>query len=258
MYRVLIVDDEAAEREGLRSLLEKYGYPFEITLMANGETALEALRGQTFDLLISDIVMPHMDGLALCSEALNINPALVTLISSAYSDFKYTQAAIRIGVDDYLLKPIVVDSFRQTIDRAVELIRKRTLSDAGTFVNPLDENSNHLIQEVKRLIQEHYSEPIGLEWVAQHMYLSPGYLSSLFKRKTNRTVMQYITLCRMRRACYLLTKTNIKILQIGQEVGYPNPSYFGFLFRKTFNITPNQLREGVASDVMEKIQSILE
>lgn len=258
MYRALIVDDERIEREGIRSLLLKNEYPLETVLHENGEAALEALRASHFDLLISDIVMPRMDGLTLCREALALQPHLVTMISSAYGDFKYTQAAIRIGVDDYLLKPIVVDSFRETIDRALRLIQQRAHSDAAPANNAMDAKADPLVRDVQSLIQQHYAEAIGLEWVAQQMYLSPGYLSGVFKRRTNQTITQYITLCRMRRACHLLTQTNIRVAQIGQEVGYPNSSYFGFLFRRIFGVTPNQLREGVSSDVMEKIRSILE
>ena len=258
MYRVLIVDDERIEREGLRSLLLKFGYPLEIVLKENGETALEALRASRFDLLISDIVMPQMDGLTLCHEALALQPHLVTMISSAYGDFKYTQAAIRIGVDDYLLKPVVIDSFRETIDRVLSLIQQRAQEGDTPSDNAMDVNSDPLIRDVQSLIQQHYREAIGLEWVAQQMYLSPGYLSGVFKRRTNQTITQYITLCRMRRACHLLTQTNIRVAQIGQEVGYPNSSYFGFLFRRIFGVTPNQLREGVSPDVMEKVRSILE
>ncbi len=89
------------------------------------------------------------------------------------------------------------------------------------------------------------------------MYLSPSYLSSLFKRSTGRTIMQYITLFRMRRACHLLSKTNMKIVQICREAGYTNPSYFCFLFKKYFGITPNQYREGENADVMAKIHKML-
>lgn len=258
MYHALIVDDERAEREGLDALIRKLGYPLETTLQGNGVEALAAMQKKRFDMLISDIVMPQMDGLALCTQARAKCPGLVTIISSAYDDFKYTQSAIRIGVDDYILKPIVVESFKSTIDHALNLIRARLNGQVEFPLRAADENGNHLIQDIKSLIQNHYNEDIGLEWVAQRMYLSPGYLSSLFKEKTNRTVMQYITLCRMRRACYLLTRTNIKVLSIGREVGYPNPSYFGFLFKKTFNVTPNQLREGVSADVMAQIQATLE
>lgn len=258
MFQVLIVDDESAEREGLFSLLNKYQYPFEITLRDNGQSAMDVLRERRFDLLISDIVMPQMDGLTLCTQALALYPQITTVISSAYSDFKYTQAAIRIGVDDYILKPIVVESFQGTMERCIQLMRKRSQSDDRSSLNAMEENTDHVIQEIKHLIQAHFAEDIGLEWVAQRMYLSPGYLSTVFKRKTDRTITQYVTLCRMRRACYLLRHTNIKVNQIGQDVGYPNPSYFCYLFRKIFSISPNQFREGVTEDVMAKIESTLE
>ena len=258
LYRALIADDERAELEGLSSLIQKAGLPFCVTLCGDGAKAYAALQEEHFDLLISDIVMPQMDGLTLCTHARELNNKIVTVISSAYSDFKYTQAAIRIGVDDYLLKPIVVDSFYQTMARMLDLIRLRSDGESAAAGNPLEDNANQLIPAVKALIQEHYGEDISLEWIASKMYLSPSYLSSLFKRRTGRTIMQYITLFRMRRACHLLRKTNMKIVQVCHEAGYTNPSYFCFLFKKYFGITPNQYREGESADVLEKIRKLLE
>lgn len=123
VYHALIADDERAELEGLSSLLQKAELPFCVTLCDDGAKAYNTLQQEPFDLLISDIVMPQMDGLTLCTNARALNSKIVTVISSAYGDFKYTQTAIRIGVDDYLLKPIVVDSFYQTMARMLDLIR---------------------------------------------------------------------------------------------------------------------------------------
>lgn len=256
MYHALIADDERAELEGLSSLLQKAELPFCVTLCDDGAKAYNTLQQEPFDLLISDIVMPQMDGLTLCTNARALNSKIVTVISSAYGDFKYTQTAIRIGVDDYLLKPIVVDSFYQTMARMLDLIRARRDGEPAAD-HALESGANQLIPAVKALIQEHYGEDIGLEWIAGKMYLSPSYLSSLFKRSTGRTIMQYITLFRMRRACHLLSKTNMKIVQICREAGYTNPSYFCFLFKKYFGITPNQYREGENADVMAKIHKML-
>lgn len=257
MYRVLIVDDEKAEREGLLSLLTQRDYPFEIVLHEDGLAALEYLRENPCDLLITDIIMPQMDGLSLCTEAQALHPGIVTIISSAYSDFKYTQTAIRIGVNDYLLKPVVIDAFYETIDRTLQLIENRSDKIPSPRIS-IEDSVDPIVAEIKSLIRSSYHQNISLETIAQQVYLSPGYLSSMFKKKTGRSIMQYITLCRMRRAFYLLNHTNMKITQISREVGYQDSSYFCFLFRKYFDVTPNQIRKGVSPDVIERLQARLE
>ena len=95
-----------------------------------------------------------------------------------------------------------------------------------------------------RLIEKHFFEDISVEWIADQIYLSSGYLSTIFKKETGQSVMQYITHCRLKRAEELLLTTNMKIIDISRTVGYDNPSYFGLIFRKNFGMTPLQMRQG--------------
>ena len=78
IYRILIVDDEAIEREGVSFLLRKFSYPFEIFTQNNGKNALEFLQDTPVDILCTDIKMPFMDGLELCQEARKLYPDIFT------------------------------------------------------------------------------------------------------------------------------------------------------------------------------------
>lgn len=107
MIKVLIVDDEYIVRYGLKSTIEweKYGYCV-VAEAKNGETALEAIRRDEPDVVITDVMMPVMDGIELIYEASKINPSIEFVILSGFNDFEYVRSALRLGVSDYLIKPI--------------------------------------------------------------------------------------------------------------------------------------------------------
>ena len=125
MYRVLVVDDEKLEREGIRFLLSMEEGEWEIYEAANGKLALNELRSHKIDLMLTDIKMPHMDGLELSKKAREEYPGLEIIIFSGYGDFSFAQEAIRYGVTDYVLKPVDPDRFHETIQKIQAEITSR-------------------------------------------------------------------------------------------------------------------------------------
>ena len=124
MMKVLIVDDEKLEREGMKYLLSQEKWENEIYEAANGKQAMEVLRTKSVDLLLTDIKMPHMDGLELSRLAKKENESLRIIIFSGHNDFSFAQEAIRYGVSDYILKPVNPDSFHEVIERVYQEIAK--------------------------------------------------------------------------------------------------------------------------------------
>lgn len=111
LYRILLVDDEQIERDGIKRLLAKYQFRFTVTEAANGEEALEILANEPVDILFTDIKMPFMDGLELSRRAREMEPGLKIIIFSAYGEFEYAQKAIQYNIFAYLLKPVEVEEF---------------------------------------------------------------------------------------------------------------------------------------------------
>jgi two-component system response regulator YesN len=107
MYNVLLVDDEALGLEGLLKLVpwEELGLQV-IGAVHSGLEALKIMEKQHADLLVSDIKMPIMNGLALLDEALKLSPNLKSVFISGYQDFEYAQKAIRLKASGYILKPV--------------------------------------------------------------------------------------------------------------------------------------------------------
>ena len=115
MTNVLIVDDEKIEREGLKYLLSREEGERKVFEASNGKQALQIIRTEDIQLILTDIKMPHMDGLELSRRAKEENPALQIVIFSGYSDFSFAQEAIRYGVTEYILKPVNPDDFHKVI-----------------------------------------------------------------------------------------------------------------------------------------------
>lgn len=125
MTNVLIVDDEKIEREGLKYLLSREEGKRTVFEAANGKQALQVLRSEDIQLLLTDIKMPHMTGLELSKKAKEENPNLQIIIFSGFSDFTFAQEAIRYGVTEYILKPVNPDDFHKVLERAESEISKR-------------------------------------------------------------------------------------------------------------------------------------
>lgn len=118
MIKILIVDDEKIERDGLKYLLSDENNISEICEASNGKQALQILHDKDIDLLLTDIKMPHMDGLELVRRAKEENRLLQVIIFSGYNEFSFAQEAIRYGVKDYVLKPVDPENFHNVIHRA--------------------------------------------------------------------------------------------------------------------------------------------
>ena len=120
MYKILIADDEPLICEGLSALLASSGIAIaSITTATSGYEALDYLRMQDFDLLVTDIQMGSMNGIELMHQAKLVKPWVQTIIISAHETFHYAQSAIRLGAKDYLIKPLNPEQFLDSVRNAL-------------------------------------------------------------------------------------------------------------------------------------------
>ncbi len=100
------------------------------------------------------------------------------------------------------------------------------------------------IGDAKAYIQEHYTEPnLSLHMVAEHVYMSPNHFSTIFSNETNRTFIEYLTHMRLKKAEELLRTTEMKLADIAYAIGYNEPQYFSFIFKKHRGISPSIYRK---------------
>jgi putative nucleotidyltransferase with HDIG domain len=116
--KILVVDDEEAIREVVSTLLDAQGY--RCTTCSNGRIGLESFRKDTYDLVLSDIVMPEMDGLKLLVELREADPDVPVIMVTAMHDISIALDAIRTGAYDYILKPFEKDQLYLSVRRALE------------------------------------------------------------------------------------------------------------------------------------------
>lgn len=248
MFNVLIVDDEHIQREGIRNLISQYKFPFHVLEAESGLVAEDILNRNSIDILITDVKMPVMSGLELSKLAKKTQDNLKIVICSGYDEFEYAKSAIKLGVVNYLLKPLVIEEFLDVMEEITQ-VSPYTGESGGDSIESM------VIRQVKDFVKDHFQRDISLTEVANEVYLSPGYLSILFKKETGMNFSKYLTDYRLRRASYLLIHSNMKIHDIAGFVGIDNTSYFCRLFKSNFGFSPLQYREsGITHDPVDKEQ----
>lgn len=147
MYRVLIVEDEDIIRRGLAHIIERLELAIsEILQAANGLLALETARLKEPQIIITDIRMPELDGLAFIEKARALLPDAQFIILSGYSEFEYARKAITLGVGEYLLKPIEKDELRRSLAESVRRLDELSLRRAA-----LEQERVSYLLEITRL-----------------------------------------------------------------------------------------------------------
>lgn len=123
-FQILLVDDDATERSGVRFLIEKLELPLNIFKAPNGKRALEMLNVSPVDILFTDVKMPYMDGLELSAQVYTKYPNIKIIIFSAYGEFEYAKRAMEANAVNYLLKPVDVTEFQQVMESVIDQCRQ--------------------------------------------------------------------------------------------------------------------------------------
>lgn len=249
---IVIVDDEPRTRQGLQRTLESWNNgEFTILTAESGEEVMEIAEERKIHILLSDIRMPEMTGLQLLKNLKEKGISSVVIVISAYSEFEYAQEALRLGVVNYLLKPIGKKKLIEAVDEAVKVMEKQVR--AGMIERVVDKriaDTNNKIDSTKdpirkaiAYIDQHLKEELTLKDIAAHVHLNPSYFSVLFKEQANLNFSEYITRRRIQRAKELVISTNLPINEIAEEVGYKTSKYFIKIFKEIEGITPSIYRK---------------
>ena len=156
MYSVLIVDDEVITCNGLAKIMSNIRPYWKIETAYDGKEGIKKFQENHFDVLITDIKMPFMDGIDLIQQIKAIQPETICIIQSAYSDFEYARNALKMGVTDYILKPIGKKGIKELIDKIEGYIEssiianRKSISDLEKInfmleYKTISENSNIMI-----------------------------------------------------------------------------------------------------------------
>lgn len=249
---ILVVDDEPRTRNGIQKILENWSQgKYSIYTAANGEEAIAIMEKKKIHIMLSDIRMPEITGLQLLNIIKEKNMSPVVIFISAYSEFTYAHEAIRLGVINYLLKPISKKDLIEAVEEAVKILEKQ--ERAGIIEKVVDEkiidaktkidSTRDTIRSAIAYIDQHLKDEITQKDVAAHVHLNPSYLSVLFKEQVNLTFSEYVTRRRIQRAKELVISTNLPIGEIAEEVGYKTAKYFIKTFKEIEGTTPSAYRK---------------
>lgn len=249
MWRTLIVEDEQHARASLRKLMQKAAIPFEIVgEAADGNEGLGLIRELKPDVVISDIVMPVMDGVKLLKAAREEGYECRFVMLTCMSEFEYARQSLEYGASGYLLKlSMDVNGLRQAMEKVShELEQRERLRKVDKWFPDKRQAEPTDHPEMNRIIsyiEEHYAEEITLKGLAELIRMDASYVSDLFKKKTGSTLTSYIQNRRIQAAKMLLTETGRTVSDIGRQVGFENDNYFIKIFKRWCEITPSEYRK---------------
>jgi len=238
---ILLVEDEKWVRTAIRKVIEKIGPFFSVVHEApNGIEALDWLEANEADLILTDIRMPVMDGLALLEAVRERGVRAEVILISGHDDFAYAQQALRLGALDYVLKPVEKEDLGRSFD--AWLRRKEQLASKETERNDIGIQDMSAVEQVVHHIETKRAFHMTSSEAAEMVHLNPSYFSKLFKQTKGMTYTDYVTAMKIKEAVRLLEHTSLRLTEIGERLGFADPAYFSNTFKKIVGSTPSDYR----------------
>lgn len=238
--KILIADDERTIRNGLAGLIRKWFPAWEIVGLAeNGKQAIRMAVQEKPQIILADINMPEMNGLVMIEKIRSVLPETQVIILSGYDQFSYAQQGIRMGVLDYLLKPVDREELFMALRDAAESA-VQTLVDSDQRENEM----KSVAQQAKQIAEASFADPeLNLNGVAERLHVSPSSLTRNMQKELGMSFGETVTGLRIEKACYLLAHTNQKMYEIAENCGYGSQHYFSRVFRKQRGVSPQEYRK---------------
>ena len=255
---VLIVEDNVELLTYIEKKLRKH---YKVLTATNGKMALETVRKKMIDVIVTDISMPQMDGLQMCSELKkNFETSHIPIIVlSAHSSQQSKISSMEHGVDNYIEKPFSMDLLISYINGHLNK-RKDLVNLYKSIVNPspkessLSERDKDFLIQLDEIVIKNISDPdFSNDQLAELLYVSKSTLNRKFKGLLNTSPNEYIRNKRLILAAKLLTEGSLRINEVCYKVGFETPSYFIKCFKNYFGKLPTEYIELMKHNDAESI-----
>lgn len=239
-------------RYGIYVIIENSGVPCHpITECRNGREAVEHLKEEVYDLILTDIRMPFMDGMELAlwiQENLvpEERPLLVAI--SGYAEFEYAKSMLKCQAMDYLLKPVDREELARVLWHAEALFRERwperSVDDTSAGNDcALSSQSRQKMEKAIDYIRRNYGRPVDMAEVSNHISMNYSMFSALFKEYTGENFSSYLRKLRIGKSKRLLAGTDLSINEVSQKAGFEDARRFAKVFKEETGWTPTRFRE---------------
>ena len=245
--KILLVDDDIEICRYIKSELSDW---YRFVICNNGKEALNQLLSGDFDLVVSDVVMPEMDGITLLRNIkgnANISHVPVIMLTSK-SEISDRLEGIKLGADAYLAKPFSLEELHLTIDNLIDNVRRLKGKFSGALkqddkvekveVKGYDEE---LMERIMKVVNENLSDSdFNVEKMCDEVGVSRTQLHRKLKEMTGVPTSEFLRNIRLNEAARLIRERKINITQVSYMVGFANNSHFSTAFKKYFGMSPSE------------------
>lgn len=249
---LLLVEDN---RELLYLMKDIFAEDYWVLVAENGREAWESIRKNGVDIVVSDIMMPEMDGMELCRHIKNdiATSHIIVVLLTAQISMENEIASYELGADDYVSKPFEPNVLKVHLKN---LLKKRKQIQANFKSNPfsigmiskidftsLDEQ---LIEKAIKVVERNLSDPeFNVVALASELGMSRSTLARKIKGITGRTPLDFIKDIKMKHACQMLKNKRMSIAEMVIALGYNDHKYFATSFREVYGMTPSEYQKKV-------------
>jgi signal transduction histidine kinase/ligand-binding sensor domain-containing protein/AraC-like DNA-binding protein len=244
-FRFLLVEDDQDLQRFIRDELSEMG---EVKVAGNGEEAVRVLETYRPDIILSDIMMPVMNGMALCSlikkseEYSHIPVVLLT----AQSNDENIISGLETGADDYITKPFNPSVLRARLLNIINTRRKlqKAFDRYATLMNDnqyISRKEDDFLERAIKYVENNISDPnLGLKELVKELGVSKTSLYNKINEQTGYSINIFIRIIRLKAAAYLLEAGHDNISEIAYSVGFNDPNYFSKCFKEYYKKTPSE------------------
>lgn len=250
MYKVIIVEDEDIIRKGIAYTMDWTSMGCTIVgEAASGEEGLSKISELNPDIVLVDIMMPGMDGIAMIRKAKEDGIGdFKSVILTSYAEFDYAKKAIDLDVSAYLMKPASEEEIQKSIKKIIEEIEKenvlkqykekKDLSDIGRIYIKSGKDNDYVQQVIDRT-KERFADKISIETLSDELGVSASYLSRKFKEATGHTYLDFLNEYRVREAVKLLETGKYKVYEVSDMTGFTDYKHFNAVFKRYTEMSPS-------------------
>ena len=246
---ILVVDDDTEIINYMRIL---FSQDYRLITCLDADTALEEMRAEEPNLVLSDVAMPGKDGYELCQEIkqdIQLSHIPVILVTAKITAENQVEG-LSVGADAYVTKPFepavlsaLIQSQLKNRERVRKLLTKATTMEDESVEEALSEQDKHFMEELYKLMEEELSNSeLDVTRITKMLYISRTKLYYKIKGLTGETPSSFFRTYKLNRAAELLKSGKYTVSEIADMTGFSTQSHFSVVFKKQFGVTPSEYK----------------